>query len=186
MSRARHAARVKLQDELREKAIEVNVYHEICLHFEPGAIPARLLEAKIGPFVSAVNEGLRILTNGLYQIDVRAEAGLAIRIAKKLLDGPPAMLTPEQLCKSERMRIGFALASVLAIHTGVGIVAIDDLESMDTECLRMLGDLIDGGHVEHTILVKLMSERPDAVSDERISYFWVDNGTVEKLDSVAS
>ena len=176
--------RKRLTARLEEKQGQVDVAEELCKALDPKALPARILQSKIGPFESGINQVLGEMTSGQYRIAIEAggSGGVALLIHRT---GSEIPLGIALLSRSERLRVGSALAVSFALVTPFRVVAIDEVDLLTGDNRYSLFQSLSSlSECLETALLLSSAEAPQGFSDDSLGMVWVEKGEAQLLDAV--
>lgn len=173
-------------------AVEVDVADELVKALDPKALPAKILELRIGPVQKGLNQVLADITGGQYQVTLEAGAkGVELNVWKKGIEHP---LFLALLSHSERLRLGTAISVAFALITPLRIIAIDEVDLLLRGPRGLLNVAIGGllapaGDLETVLMFQSADAKPTMLTDPPdgpVAVFWVEDGGVKELKSEAA
>jgi hypothetical protein len=175
--------RKRIDTRLQEFQGEVGIADELTRALDPKALPARILQSRIGPVQDGLNQVLSDITGGQYRVSLEAgEKGVEMNVWKEGVEHP---LFLQLLSHSERLRLGTAVSAAFALMTPLRILAIDEVDSLLDSLKGILVNGLDlllapDGDLE-TVLMFESADKPEALGDE-MGVFWVRDGKVTHID----
>jgi len=174
--------RAAAEQKLADGSAEAAVLDEVVKALDPKALPARILEARVGKAEKGLNELLGQITGGAYQIAIEAgDGGVALLVRKA---GAAHALPTKMLSPSEQLRVGAAIAMSFALLTPFRCVWIDGSDVLLEDLRALLWDTLTGlaGLLE-TGVMGCSTRTPCMQTDEETGSFWAEGGSVRMIEA---
>lgn len=172
------AALDAMEAEVKRLQAEVNLLESLVEILGPKGLKAKLLSQMTGDIEARANARLDTLTGGQYQVRLDLSDGFAI-----LVSHHGATLPLKELSTSERLRVGIALQDVLNSFTGLGLLIIDDAETLDFQNRQLLMATVQEIADQYDTIIILASRGEVEPTDPGVpglAVYIVENGTVRR------
>jgi DNA repair exonuclease SbcCD ATPase subunit len=167
-----------LRASLEAVRAKLQVLEELLAAFGPdGPIAASLAGGRLQEAVHRVNGRLEVLTGGRIQLSMDPSS---TAVTVWLQQGPAlrSQLTPSDLSRSERWRLGLVLAEALAHLSGLRVLAIDDAEVLDAQNRAALFSLLPRWAEDFDTVLIFATGEPKGRSSEHVAIWHVQDGQV--------
>lgn len=163
---------------------EVKAWDYLCDAFGPKGIRSQLIGETLQSLEATINERLALLTNGAYSARLDIEDGFEVLVTH---DG--ATLPLDKLSTSERLRIGIVIQSALVDLAGIGLLIVDDADTLDLQNRQLLTGMLLAIRDNYSNVLVLSTIGEVAPRDPGIPWvgvFVVENGRARRMPAAAT
>lgn len=181
---ARRKEQEKLAGRLEAARQEVEALEKLVALFGPKGLRQELLTGAIDRLQARADERMQLLTGGEYRVEFSAEGKDGFRVTVFRNDIPRSV---SQLSTSERLRLGVIMQDVLNGLTGLGLLVVDDAETLDPGNKMALINLLLQVRQEYGTIIVLSAlgeTVPRNPGIPGLAMWLVEDGTVKPLPAV--
>ncbi|AEG14516.1 SMC domain protein [Desulfofundulus kuznetsovii DSM 6115] len=183
---SRRKEQEKLAARVEQACAEVEALEILVELFGPKGLRQRLLADVLDRLQARADERMQLLTGGEYRVQFSAEGkdGFAVTVFRN--DIPR---TVNQLSTSERLRLGVVMQDILNGLTGLGLMVIDDAETLDPQNKMALVNMLlkIRSEYETIIVLSALGETvPRNPGIPGLAMFLVEDGTVRPIPAPAA
>jgi exonuclease SbcC len=181
---SRRKEQKKLAARVEQARAEVEALEILVELFGPKGLRQRLLADVLDRLQARADERMQLLTGGEYRVQFSAEGkdGFAVTVFR---NGIPR--SANQLSTSERLRLGVVMQDILNGLTGLGLLVVDDAETLDPQNKMALINMllrIRGEYGTIIVLSALGETAPRNPGIPGLAMFLVEDGAVKPLPAV--
>jgi exonuclease SbcC len=181
---SRRKEQKKLAARVEQARAEVEALEILVELFGPKGLRQQLLADVLDRLQARADERMQLLTGGEYRVQFSAEGkdGFAVTVFR---NGIPRSVN--QLSTSERLRLGVVMQDILNGLTGLGLMVIDDAETLDPQNKMALINMllrIRGEYGTIIVLSALGETAPRNPGIPGLAMFLVEDGAVKPLPAV--
>lgn len=159
---------------------------ELTRALDAKAMPAKIVESRLGPMLERINAALPKVTPNRYSVTaaVQSKVGVSFGIVPA---GTDRVVRPELLSPSAQLRLGFVLAQAISIASGLRILLADAVDTLDEANRDAFMKLVWSlrGEISSSIIIATRPA-PTVKSNARCNAYWFENGTAVLLEEPAA